>query len=229
VAASSVSASWDAAYRSGRYQSEPPVVFAADIIEAVRACGLGKGKGLYVGCGNGRNYISLVAAGLDLIGLDISETALAQIADRNIVPRRCLVHGTIDDLPPTDTFDVVIAIQVLQHGNRSTSNEHFRKAIARLAPGGVFCLRVNAVGTDVYFAHDISERCPDGSFTVRYREGPKKGLDIHFFSADEIGSLLGSSFEPVMPMRVDAIRRKPPATGQWVQWEGIWRRSISAG
>lgn len=228
MAASNVSALWDAEYRSGRYRSESPIAFTAHIVEAVRLAGLAKGSGLYVGCGNGRNYIPLVSAGLDLIGLDISQTALAQIADRGIVPRHCLIHGTIDDLPPGETFDVVIAIQVLQHGNRSASNELFRKALARVAPGGVFCLRVNAARTEVYFAHDVTERFPDGSFTVRYREGPKKGLDIHFFSADEIGSLLESDFEPVMPMRIDATRRESPAAGQWLQWEGIWRRLHSA-
>ena len=35
--------------------------------------------GLYVGCGNGRNLLPLLDAGLDLTGLDISRQAIAQL------------------------------------------------------------------------------------------------------------------------------------------------------
>ena len=50
-----VEASWDAEYRRGRYSDEPPVGFADDIVAAAR--GHGVSRGLYVGCGNGRNEI----------------------------------------------------------------------------------------------------------------------------------------------------------------------------
>ena len=68
-------ASWDAEYASGRYRHEPPVGFTRDIIGAARAAKLR--RGLYIGCGNGRNLVPLSEAGLDLIGLDISPRAIA--------------------------------------------------------------------------------------------------------------------------------------------------------
>jgi hypothetical protein len=46
-----------------------------DIITAARDAGIS--RGLYIGCGNGRNYIPLSEAGLDLTGLDISVTAIS--------------------------------------------------------------------------------------------------------------------------------------------------------
>jgi hypothetical protein len=55
---------------------------------------------------------------------------------------------------------------------------------------GLFCVRVNAVGTDLARAHDVIERDNDGGFTVRYQAGPKIGLDIHFFDERELASLL---------------------------------------
>jgi hypothetical protein len=58
-----VAAAWDAEYGAGRYRGEPPVALTEDILAAARAFGLT--RGLYVGCGNGRNYLPLVAAGLD--------------------------------------------------------------------------------------------------------------------------------------------------------------------
>lgn len=64
-------AAWDAEYAAGRYSCEPPVAFTGDILAAVRQAGLT--RGLYIGCGNGRNYLPLVAGGLDLTGAELSE------------------------------------------------------------------------------------------------------------------------------------------------------------
>jgi hypothetical protein len=68
----SASASWDAEYASGRYEEEPPVRFTADIIAAAKSRNLR--HGLYVGCGNGRNFAPMNDAGLNLLGLDISDS-----------------------------------------------------------------------------------------------------------------------------------------------------------
>jgi len=62
-------AAWDAEYAAGRYAGDPPVAFVRDIVDAARERGLR--RGLYVGCGNGRNLLPLLDAGLDLTGLDI--------------------------------------------------------------------------------------------------------------------------------------------------------------
>ena len=50
-------------------------------------------------------------------------------------------------------------------------------------------VRVNAVGTDIVHAHEVTERGPHGDFTVRYLDGPKRGLQIHFFSRSELAEL----------------------------------------
>ena len=55
---------WDAEYAAGRYSGEPPVGFVEDIVAAAKDAGAD--QGLYIGCGNGRNYIPLTEAGLDL-------------------------------------------------------------------------------------------------------------------------------------------------------------------
>jgi hypothetical protein len=64
-----VRASWDAEYRDGRYSGEPPIAFVGTILETLRGePALWPGPGLYVGCGNGRNYLPLVDGGADLAG-----------------------------------------------------------------------------------------------------------------------------------------------------------------
>lgn len=225
---SAVAAAWDVEYRSGRYRAEPPVAFVADILQAALAPGPHTRTGLYIGCGNGRNLIPLVAGGLDLLGLDVSATAIGQLAADKIAPPDRLLHGTVDDLGPGAIFGLVVAIQVLQHGDRQAAITHFHKVLARVAPGGLFCLRVNSAATEVHFAHEVTERRADGSFTIRYLAGPKEGLDIHFFSGSQIEALLDPDFAPVLPLRSVTTRRQPPASGQWTQWEGIWRRPSRA-
>lgn len=223
-ATASATAAWDAEYRSGRYQGEPPVEFVTDIVAAARADRI-DGVGVYVGCGNGRNYLPLVDAGLDLIGLDISGVAIEQLG--LLVPQRRhrLVHGGLDALPAERTYPLVVGIQVFQHGDRATTHELLRQAQQRVAPGGLFCVRVNAVGTDVWPDHETVEGDNDAGFTIRYVAGAKTGLLIHFFARPELEALCAAEFTPVLPLRRHRTHRTPPAPGQWSQWEGIWRRN----
>jgi hypothetical protein len=93
----STAAAWDTEYRAGRYRDEPPVTFTQDILAAARETG--PDRGLYIGCGNGRNYLPLVAAGLDLTGLDISAAAIAQLASRAPGRRDRLIRGDLTALP----------------------------------------------------------------------------------------------------------------------------------
>ena len=216
---------WDAEYRNGRYSDDPPDPFVDEILSAARSRGLVGGPALEVGCGNGRNYRALVAGGLDVLGLDISATALAQLAARSPERRGKLVLGDLDVLPAGATYPVVVGLQVFQHGDRATAHDHLRRAQRRVPPGGLFGLRVNAVGTDLAHAHEVVERGPDGGFTVRYTSGPKAGLLVRFFAREELTDLFRPGFAAVLPLRAVATARDPPATGRWVQWEAIWERT----
>jgi 2-polyprenyl-3-methyl-5-hydroxy-6-metoxy-1,4-benzoquinol methylase len=138
-------AAWDAEYCAGRYRDDPPVGFTRDIPTAARQAGVV--RGLYVGCGNGRNYLPLVAGGLDLTGLDISAAAIAQLTSHAPGRRDGLICGDLTALPPGMAWPLVIGIQVFQHGDRAAAHAHIRAAQQRATPGGLFCLRVNATGT----------------------------------------------------------------------------------
>jgi hypothetical protein len=213
---------WDVEYAAGRYRDEPPLPFVADVLSAVREHDLLGAEGLYVGCGNGRNYLPLVQAGLDLVGLDLSAAALAQLAERAPERREQLIHGELSALPAGATYAVVLGIQVFQHGDRASAHDRIRAAQARLAPGGIFCLRVNAVGTQLEYDHDVVER-EGGGFSVRYLAGPKRGLLIHFFAESELDALF-AGYDPVLAPRLSQTWRVPPMRGQWSQWEAIYRK-----
>ena len=220
--AGEVARAWDAEYAAGRYTREPPVTFVTDIVAAARAAGVD--HGLYIGCGNGRNYVPLTAAGLDLTGLDISPTAIAQLAGRLPERRDRLVTGDLSALPAGQRFPLVVAIQVLQHGTRAQAHGLLADSLARVAAGGLCAIRVNAVGTDVHPAHEITERDEDGSFSVRYLEGPKAGMSIHFWAARELDTALAAAgFAQVLALRPHATWRTARQQGLWLQWEGIYR------
>ena len=68
------------------------------------------------------------------------------------------------------------------------------------------------------------EENPFGGVTIQYNEGPKRGLAVHFYSAAELAERTKDAFEPIMAPRQDVIRRAPPETGTWAQWEAIWRK-----
>jgi len=216
-------ASWDAEYASGRYRKEPPVAFARDVIDAARSRNLR--RGLYIGCGNGRNFIPMSDAGLDLIGLDISAQAITQLRRRGPASAR-LIIGDLRAFRPSARFELVIGIQVFQHGNRDQAHRHLTGAAAHVAPGGLLCVRVNATETDIRHRHERTETAGDGSFTVRYLDGPKAGLDIHFFTGAELADLTGDGLTPVLSPRLDGTPHAPPGRGQWSQWEAIWQRPM---
>lgn len=215
-------ASWDKEYAGGRYRGEPPVAFVADILTAARRAGLT--SGLYIGCGNGRNYEPLVRGGLDLTGLDVSGVALRQLSARMPERRGSLVRGDLSALPGEARYGIVIGIQVFQHGRAEAAHAHLAAAQARVAPGGLMAVRVNAAGTDIAFAHCVTGRNEDG-VTIRYLDGPKAGLEIHFFGEAELRGLFAIGSEPVLPPRAQVTWRQPSEAGQWTQWEGIWRAS----
>jgi Methyltransferase domain len=216
---------WDIEYATGRYRDEPPLPFVADILAAAREHDLLGAEGLYIGCGNGRNYLPLVEGGLDLVGVDVSAAALAQLAKRAPGRRQRLIHGDLSALPTSASYALVIGIQVFQHGDRATSHAHIEAAQARLAGRGLFCLRVNAVGTELEYDHDVVEQDGDGGFTVRYLAGPKRGLLIHFFAESEFDALF-AGYDLVLAARLSRTWRVPPERGQWSQWEAIYRKPV---
>ena len=85
--------------------------------------------------------------------------------------------------------------------------------------------RPHPAGDGLWPRHEVTERHPDGGFTIRYLAGPKRGLLIHFFTDAELGALFASRFTPVLPPRLQHNRRAPPGRGQWSQWEAIWRKT----
>ncbi|MGH7331957.1 MAG: class I SAM-dependent DNA methyltransferase [Candidatus Rokuibacteriota bacterium] len=216
---------WDDEYRQGRYDREPPLPFVDVITTSLKTHrAAGGGPGLYVGCGNGRNYLPLVDTGLDLYGLDVSAEALRQLAARRPAQASRLICDDFRRFRWSERFHYVIAIQVFQHGTSADAAAYFGRVAALLKPGGFFFLRVNSASTDVYYRHTVVERSDGDGLTVQYLEGPKQGLAVHFYGGMELQRLTQADFRAVAEPRENVTRRSAPKTGSWAQWEAIWER-----
>lgn len=220
-----VSARWDAEYRAGRYADDPPLPFTEEIVATLRGGSLATSTGLYIGCGNGRNYLPLAKSGLRLIGLDLSIESLRQLAARAPEESGRLICADFREFASRRRFGFVIAIQVFQHGVAADVAGYFSRVRSLLSPGGLFFLRVNSASTRPRWAHTVIERNGHGGFTVLYDAGPKQGIPVHFYARDELLALTRDGFELVAGPREDVSVRTPPETGSWVQWEAIWKRT----
>ena len=222
-----LSQAWDALYRKGRYHAEHALDFTNDILKELHANpNLINGRGLYVGCGNGRNYSKLAESGLDVTGLDVSGVALAELSKRLPQYAAMLYQCDFLDYRQEELFQYVIAIQIFQHGNMDRINRYFEKTSMLLERGGLVFLRVNASNTAIQYDHDVIEENDTGGFTIHYKEGSKRGLDIHFFSKEDIDSLVSKNDMTVIrELRNVTTKRVSPSMDSWSQWELVARKS----
>ena len=220
-----VSERWDAEYESGRYANEEPVRFVKTIVSMLEGSGRSL-RGLYVGCGNGRNYVPLASSGLNILGIDISAAAIGDLSRRHPSFSGRLLCKSLADFEPRGLFDYIVAIQVFQHGTESEVSKHFDRVSCLLKAGGLLFLRVNSASTEICLRHTVVEKNMHGGLTVRYDEGSKRGLDIHFFSQAELEAhLLRRGFRIVSGPSEDSVLRAPPKTGTWSQWEIVSEKS----
>lgn len=223
---------WDDLYRDGRYADGEPVAFVRTVVETLRRRGDARRlRGLYVGCGNGRNYVPLADAGLDgLSGIDVSPVAVDQLSKRRPQLAGRLRVADFETFETALPLDYIVAIQVFQHGDGHETAEYFRRSFRLLDENGLLFLRVNSSATDVYFEHTVVDHGRHGGFAVRYTSGPKRGLTVRFFAAADIAACLADAgFEIIYGPEENTVKRSPPQTGMWSQWEVIARKPAGAG
>lgn len=215
-----VGANWNRAYKDGKYDHEGPIPFVRDIIDLAKKEGFQEGRGFYPGCGNGRNLIPLLDAGLDIEAQDISEVAVRQLEDKR--PGVKVEVGDFMSSSNLSQYDYVLSIQLFQHVNEHGPRPLFEKVLEVLKPDGLFILRVNSINTQIVEDYAEVETSDSGGLTIQYKSGHKSGQFIHFYSAEQIHDLTKDSFKIVMPLREERIPREDGTF--WAQWETILRK-----
>jgi 2-polyprenyl-3-methyl-5-hydroxy-6-metoxy-1,4-benzoquinol methylase len=215
---------WDKEYAEGRYNGEPPLRFTQQIIEDVKT-NHKDGLGLYVGCGNGRNYIPMLDNGLRVHGADISQNGLNEIIEKRPWAERRLATYDFKNSNAARIFDYIAAIQVFQHGTIEDVNQYFSKAYQALKPEGSLYLRVNSTATEMIYNFDLVEETKQKGATILYKEGPKTGQNIHFYTSEELLDLANfHGFEVTQPPIEITEQRNDSKKSTWTQLETIWRK-----
>ncbi len=218
-------ANWDVAYAENqRYHGDPPIAFVDTILNELGESGKSQ-IGLYVGCGNGRNFVPLAEHGLNLSGVDISKVALEQLKER--YPEARAYQSDFSDIRSAHVFDYVISIQAFQHGDVASTDNMFNLAKMALKPQGKLFLRVNSASTEVFHDHEIIEGQPQTGRTVLYDPNGdhKPGQKVRFYTKEELEALAArNSFAITQPLTERTERRKLPQEGTWAQWESIWQK-----
>lgn len=191
---------------------EPPVPFVVDVMNAAADPGLPAGPGLYVGCGTGRNFLPLIAAGLDLVGLDVSPAAVDRLGRRrpDLAADR-LLCGDLGALPAGVVYPVVVGLQAFQYGTAGEAHGRITAALDLVAVEGLFCLRVGAAEAE-------------GRDTASTTDGHVE----HLFDVGELAGLIPDRFSVLLGVRRVTTRHSAAqraSAGAVAHLEGIWRRT----
>lgn len=217
---------WDGQYADGRFLDMPADPFVDLVLAAAADHGLLPGPGLYIGVGNGRNYFPFVEGGLELVGLDVSAVGLDAIRERAPEHADRLVHGDLSALPDGQVFPVVVGLNVFHHGDRDAAHAHIRDALERVAPGGLFAVSVAATGSKTSRPTELATDHEDGSYTLRYlQEDGLPPILSHFFTESALEQLL-AAYEAVLPLRLDDTDAATGRPGDWLRWQGVYRRPV---
>ena len=213
---------WDQAYENGANKNAPSVLFIKTIITTILDQMEGSSYGgLYVGCGNGQNYIPMSQSGLDMVGLDISKVGLNLLAKAAPEYSHKLVCADFGKFESNNLFDYIISIQVFHFGTESQILHYFAKASQLLRPGGLLFLRVPSTKTEIIRPYKVTERNSYDGFTMQYTKNPFKGFNLHFFSKTELEHILSCNklfitYGPKIKIESDHNRSRSIAMWEFV-------------
>lgn len=144
---------------------------------------------LDLGCGPGRHSLYMASKGLEVVGLDVSETALSYLAGQMAkasTDKIVIVKHEMSSLPFLEGyFDAVVSTNVIHHGTireiEKTISEIFRVLKSR----GSALVTMASTG-DYKFGNGT--RLEENTFVCA--EGDERGLTHHFFTRNELESCL---------------------------------------
>jgi ubiquinone/menaquinone biosynthesis C-methylase UbiE len=158
---------------------------------------------LDLGCGAGRNSIYLAKCGFDVVGVDISRSALRKAKSRfeaEGVENIAIVCASMTHLPFINhSYDVVISVSVIHHAVKEAVGKTIGEIHRVLKDNGLFLANLLSVKD---YRYGSGLKIEDGTFRVfEYFEDKQFEEVHHFFSQEEIQNLLARfkriSVEPI--------------------------------
>jgi SAM-dependent methyltransferase len=158
---------------------------------------------LDVGCGPGEQIKMYQGLGLDPVGVEPAPhmREVAQCANPGVP----ILQGTVLDLPlPDDSFDVVVAIEVLRYLDRTDWNQAFTEILRVLRPGGRLLVTMrNRYSLDGFFLYErLRKLCLNAlgrepSAHHEFTTPAEVRRELRALGAQDL-SCLGSTFGPLI-------------------------------
>ena len=177
---------WDEIFRREGRVYEAPALIMPEIADRLRRQGCR--RVIDLGCGSGRHVVYLAQQGFHVTGLDNSPTALRltrEWAAADGVDASLVRADMRRPLPlASSTFDALVTTQVIHHTFLATVRRTAAEIGRVVRPGGMLFVTVPLVPDP----EDVFEAIEAG--TLVPVTGSEKGLPHHFFTPDELRSIL---------------------------------------
>lgn len=236
---------------AARYDSGHPDRFAADVVDATVSALVelaGDGTAVEFAVGTGRLALPLAEAGVDVVGIDLSEPMLAELRRKPGAERITVVAGDMTETRVcTDASLVYLVYNTI--GNLRSQREQvacFRNAAAHLRPGGRFLVETGVPRL---------RRLPPGETIIPFDVSPDHlGFDEyvdlvdqilishHYFVEGDRAHTVAGAFRYVWPSELDLMAElaglhpeqrwhswnRDPFTGDSDSHVSVWRKPDSA-
>jgi len=173
---------WEQIHRNKEWSSKDPFFRFFEVVNSFKEHGCE--RILDLGCGNGRHLIQLLKEGFDVIGLDISLSALLLVkewAQEEKLKSKVINADMRTAFPLGDgVFDGVFSTQVIHHARIADIRRTIGEILRVLRTGGLTFITVSA-RVDKGIRHQSIE-----AGTYIPLSGSEKGLPHHIFNEEEI-------------------------------------------
>jgi ubiquinone/menaquinone biosynthesis C-methylase UbiE len=182
-----------------------PVPFLAEALPVFKQ--LKVKRVLDLGCGVGRNSIYLAKEGFDIVGVDVSKSALKlanKWAEEERLSNVTFTLGTMVSIPFDDChFDAVVSISVIHHGIKKDILTTITEINRILKKKGIFLANIASVEDPRY---GEGEKTEENTFRILEAFEEYRFEELHhFFTRKEVSEILGGFSNAT----VELLKEKP--------------------
>lgn len=159
---------------------------------------------LDLGCGAGRHCVLLAKNGFEVVGVDVSDSALKMAKKRTDdrgLENTAFLRAAMTDIPIREgTVDAVVSVSVIHHAVKKDIAETVDEILRVLRKGGLFLANLASVNDRRY---GDGERIEEGTYRILEVFKEKWFEEVHhFFTRDETAKMLA----PFAKSKVEVLR-----------------------